>query len=415
MDTLDPTAVENASTIASAVKFAFTIVILAIPFFLGKAVWKKWVTYVRSVFLAKQKKILLELRIPRGIAKSPLSMELFLMALNQTGGEGTWYDKYWLGKTRATFSLEIISIEGEVRFLIWTREALKSIIESQLYSQFADIEIRQVDDYAFATPLDFNSYEMWACDFKKSKDSHYPIKTYVQFGLDKDPDEEVKIDPISSTLEFMASMGKGEQMWLQIGVRAHKEEIPKPGTWFETVDWKHAAGEEIKKLMKRDKEAKPGEIKMPEMTMTKGEKEKVEAIEKSISKIAFDCGMRAVYIADKNKYRGTNVPGITGMFKQYNVAGLNGFAPKNTTAFDYPWQDFSGKKTKKKKEKLFYLYQHRYFFHPEFFPEDYDYSPFVMNTEELATVYHFPGDSARTPTISRVTAKKVEPPQNLPI
>ncbi len=410
------TTVENASIIVLAIKFAYLVVIVFIPLYLVRSVWKKWVTYVRAAFFAKQKKILLELRIPRGIAKSPLSMELFLTTLNQTGGEGTNYDKFWLGKTRAWFSLEMISIDGQVRFLIWTRESWKALLESQLYSQFADIEIEEVPDYAYAIPFNFDEYQMWACDFKKSKDSHYPIKTYINYGLDKDPDEEIKIDPITSTLEFMASMGKGEQLWVQIGVRAHKDEMPKPGgKWGEKVDWKHAANEEIKKLMKRDVKPKEGELKIPELSMTKGEKEKIEAIERNISKIAFDCGIRAIYIAEKDKFRGTNAPGITGMFKQYNVSGLNGFSPQNATAFDYPWQDFSGKKTKKKKLNMLYLFQHRYFFYPSFFPEHYDYTPFVMTTEELATVYHFPGDSARTPSISRVTAKKVEPPQNLPI
>jgi hypothetical protein len=38
-----------------------------------------------------------------------------------------------------------------------------------------------------------------------------------------------------------------------------------------------------------------------------------------------------------------------------------------------------------------------------------------MTTEELATIYHFPGDVSKTPTLSRITAKKAEPPANLPI
>ena len=40
---------------------------------------------------------------------------------------------------------------------------------------------------------------------------------------------------------------------------------------------------------------------------------------------------------------------------------------------------------------------------------------FVLNTEELATIYHFPGSVAKTPTISRIESKKGEPPTALPI
>jgi len=94
---------------------------------------------------------------------------------------------------------------------------------------------------------------------------------------------------------------------------------------------------------------------------------------------------------------------------------LNGFAPQNGTAFDYPWQDFTGAKLMKKKEKMMFLYRNRSFFYPEFYPGGYEYTPFVMTTEELATIYHFPGDVSRTPTLSRITAKRAEPPANLPI
>jgi len=70
---------------------------------------------------------------------------------------------------------------------------------------------------------------------------------------------------------------------------------------------------------------------------------------------------------------------------------------------------------KKKKEKMMFLYRNRSFFYPEFYPGGYEYTPFVMTTEELATIYHFPGDVSRTPTLSRITAKRAEPPANLPI
>jgi hypothetical protein len=339
---------------------------------------------------------------------------LFITALHQTGGEGTPYDKFWLGKTRPWFSLEIVSIEGNVRFFIWTREAFQHLVESQLYGQFPDIEIDRVDDYASALPFSWDKYNLWACDLKKGEASHVPIKTYVNYGLDKDPKEEVKIDPITSVIEFLGSIGRGEQIWIQIVIRAHKKEIADPKSWFGKVDWKEAAKADIDKLMKRDKK-KEGEMNFADFSMTKGEREKVDAIEKNISKLAFDTGIRAIYIAQKDNYRGTMVPALSGSFRQYNAMNLNGFAATNTTSFDYPWQDFTGQRTMKKKEMMMFLYRNRSFFYSEFFPEGYKYSPFVMTTEELATIYHFPGDVSRTPNLSRSLAKRQEPPANLPI
>jgi hypothetical protein len=39
----------------------------------------------------------------------------------------------------------------------------------------------------------------------------------------------------------------------------------------------------------------------------------------------------------------------------------------------------------------------------------------VLNAEELATMYHFPGSVASTPGIERVASKKAEAPINLPL
>ena len=39
----------------------------------------------------------------------------------------------------------------------------------------------------------------------------------------------------------------------------------------------------------------------------------------------------------------------------------------------------------------------------------------VLSTEELATLFHFPGTVAQTSALGRIDAQKAEPPANLPI
>jgi hypothetical protein len=39
----------------------------------------------------------------------------------------------------------------------------------------------------------------------------------------------------------------------------------------------------------------------------------------------------------------------------------------------------------------------------------------ILNTEELATIYHFPTKMVEAPMVHRIEAKKGEPPAGLPV
>ncbi len=383
----------------------YILLIFAMPVMLGYFFWHAWVKYVRLDFISQQKFILLEFRLPKEITKSPIAMEVFLNALYQGGGEGNWFDKYWKGGMRSWFSLELVSIEGQVKFFIWTNEKFKKIIESQLYSQYPDVEIAEVEDYAAPVVFDKSKMDLWGGKYIKSKDSHYPLKTYVDYGLDRDPKEELKIDPITPVIEYLGSLGAGEQAWIQILIRVHKNEMKLPGTWFQKVDWKHFAKEDVKAKMKRNK----GEGESADR-MTKGEKAVIEAIEKSISKFAFDAGIRVIYLAKKDSYNKSNQNGMRGIFMQFGSNDLNSLKTEGGTAFDYPWEDFMDFRLNRKKKEILDAYKKRAFFKP-LFPHRH----FVMTSEEIATLYHFPGKVAHTPTFTRINSKKAEAPSNLPI
>lgn len=409
-----------AYSVSVALKLLFVIFIVALPVVLIRWFWKIWMEYVRADFFSKQKYTLIECHLPKGVIKPPLAMEIVISSMFQTGGEGTWVQRYWEGSNRPWFSLEIVSIDGQVKFFIWAREKFREMIETQLYSQFPDIEIDEMTgkDYAQQVAYDPEHYEYHGCEFIKSGPSHLPIKTYTAYGMTGASEkEEGKIDPMTPMIEFMGSLRQGEQAWLQICIRAHVKDKKKPGgKWFEKVDWKYEAEKDLIKRNKRDIKIDPTKAHNPNLLiMSKAEKEASDAIEQSLSKLPFDAGIRAMYIAEKDKYRKSSEAGINGLLANFGGPTLNSFKKTKAPGFDYPWQDLSGKKTAKQKKELLELYQYRSFFVKEYIPEGYKDAPYVMTTEELATVYHFPGQVARTPNLARISAKKVEPPTNLPI
>ena len=389
--------------------FSYTAVIWR-PILLVWLAQKLWLDYVRMQFIQKNFEfVLLEIKLPRIISKTPVAMELVLQTLFQSG-TGNWYERWWQGKVKPWFSLEIVSIDGNVKFFIRTPVKFKKIIESHVYAQYPDIEVIEVPDYISLAPYiqEKDDWTLWGCEFGLTKADPYPIKTYVDYGLDSAlTKEEQKSDPITSVIEFMGSIGRDQQIWMQILVQATGERFKTPDKWFKHHDWKTEGKQIIKDLQAKSAPAEDGG---KGERATKRQQEIISAVEKSLTKIGFDCGIRALYIAKNEKFDSANIAGITGAFRQYSSQDLNGFKPTFTTGFDYPWQDFHNIRLNKKKKKIFDAHVRRsYFYAP------YKKKPFVLNSEELATIYHFPGGVAETPTFTRIESRKGEPPANLPV
>jgi len=405
--------------------------IIVIPILVYLA-WNIWLSYIQTEFLRGLKWTTLEIKPPKEVFKSPLAMELMLNSLYQTGGHGNWLQKYWGGAVRAWFSLEIVSIEGNIHFYIRTQTKFKNIIESQIYAQYPQAEVSEVADYTDNVP-EFSKdgpISLWGCNLVFTKDDPYPIKTYVDFGLDKavgSLDEEQRIDPITPMLEFMGSIGAGEQIWFQIMVRGDTKRftVKKDGVEEEGKSWNDKAKDIIKEfnasLNEKDKEGKT----IATRRATRGEQGVIEAIERNASKFGFDAGIRAIYITAADKFDANRIAGVTGMVRQYSSNDFNSFKPEGATAFDFPWQDLTGAKIVKKKKAILDEYKKRMYFYgafditkpPKYFtyPEKSGKKPIILSTEELATMFHLPGRVAETPSFTRIEATKAEPPANLPV
>ena len=405
--------------VQSALPIAFLTTPLWLPFLVVRGAYDHWYIYKRSEFLAKQNYVLLEIKPPRNLVKTPLAMETFLTTLHLTGGESNWWARL-NGGTRPYFSLEIASFEGQIHFYIYTRAGFRRFVEAQLYSQYPGIQIVEAVDYSrmiSATPEEWN---VWGVDYKhtaKNSDP-LPIKTYVAFGLDQVQKEPEQVDPLASIIELMGSLGKGEYMWLQHVIRAHKGE--KYGK--DDYKWTDRAKEMIAEIRKLTQEKIIDPVTKKEMpgfpSPTKGQTEMIAAIEHNVAKLPFDVGIRAIYIAQKDKVNGGVITNMVSLYKPFTSAGWNGI---DSTAWlkrfdDYPWEIGTEKKKDKFRRELVEAYRRRQFFYDPFYegsmaPEDI----MVMSTEELATVFHIPSRAVETPGLGRISSATSEAPVNLPI
>lgn len=407
---------------------ALKVIPVLIPIILVRLTISSWINYARDKYINSIEWTLLEIVPPQDITKTPAAMELFFNFLYDTGGEANWINRYIEGKVRNWYSLEIVSVEGVVKFFIRCNKRARNTVETQLYAQYPGIEVKEAEDYTQGITYDPDKVEMMAAEWELTAPDPYPIRTYVDYGLATETEEEFKIDPITPMLEFMGSLTPGHQAWVQYIVRAHKKEDrdptpwfgpkgkwAKPGSWNKKVDnWVETAKTEIQTIREEAiVEKGEGDKKTSINVMTKGKELRIAALERSVSKLAFDCGIRTVYIANKDDFNPSNIGGLFGTFKQFGSTDLNGFKPCFGTSFDYPWQDISGKKLKRLKTQILEDYKDRAYFWREL--RGRARKKMVLNVEELATIFHLPGRVAQTPSLQRVDSKKSAPPANLPI
>jgi len=403
--------------------YIFDLMPLWLPAIFLKLGFDAWIYYRRADYWNnKLGSLVLEIKLPPNVDKSPLAMELVLNQLHQTADESNWYWKYWRGQTRSWFSLEIASFGGDIHFYIWTRKKYKNGIEAHFYSQYPGIEIYEVEDYTKNFYFDPGRHEMFACQWQLSDIDPLPISTYVDYGLDKDPDEEQKIDPMTSQLEFLSSLPPGHNVWIQIILRAHKKEAKRLLPFgkmlenfalFEKYDaWEDEAKEEVKKILDKLKE----EGSTFSRLATKGEQNRIEALQRSTSKIGFDTSIRSLYFADKDIYSSVYLGGLLGSFKQYAALGYNGFKSAGWhSTFSDPLKDWWKTDKGVLSKMVLDEYKLRNFFFSPFRGKWFYSEPFILNSEELATVFHLPGTVATAPGLNRVASKKSEAPSNLPV
>jgi len=411
---------------------------------LGYIAWKLWMHYIQQSFISGIDFVLLEIIPPREVLRSPKGMELFFTnALYQWSMKGG-REQYWQGAVWFWFSLEIVSIDGQVHFYIRTPSRLKELIETQMYAQYPQAQIRVADDYTFGvdeiTPK--SAWNLYGCEFRLEKTEAYPIKTYVDFGLDKDPKEEFKVDPISPVIELFGSLQKGEQMWMQIVVTPSKKEYRSHEVpWYKSHkkkyhDWAKESQIELEKIIypytKFEKREEDGSIyksgRPPDFLAAKA-----EAVQNKITKLGFDTGVRVCYVAKKDKFNPNNRRNLRLVFRQYANPFLNAFTRLNGTQPDaYSGYFLASPKTVMLlANRILNEYRERSFFHPPlrhklfnkhtiFWPISmwikpyFHHETFVLNTEELATIWHFPGQILKVPTLERIESKEAAPPTNLP-
>lgn len=393
--------------------------------FLGIS-WSNYIVGIQEKYRRKLKYTLLSIDVPKENQQGPKAVEHIFANLAAAQSSGNLIDKYIEGYTQPPFSFEIASLGGYIQFLIRMPEKFRDLAEAAVYAQYPDAEISETDDYTREAPSNFpnKEFDLWGTELKLYNKDAYPIRTYPAFEDMTSKDDKFK-DPMASLLETLGKVGEEEQVWLQLILTPCKSE------------WKSKGAVEVKKLIGQKVEVKkslsdkiiesplrlfeklgdlffavPSAKKKEEKKeynlmsyLTPGEKEVVTAMQNKLSKIGFQIQFRFIYLAKKEFFnKGKAISGVMGAIQQFNTLNMNGFKPdsETKTGVDY-W--FVKMRVTARQRSIMAAYKER----------KNTGKFFILNTEELATLFHFPVAAVKSPFLKKVEVKKGEAPGILPV
>jgi len=396
------------------------IVFPAVFYFLFKAFW---MDYVVGGWLSdlSSKSILLEIVPPKEIEHGPKPIEALFSGIAGVSVSIGVFDKYLKGTLMHRFSLEIVGREGETHFYIRTDKMYRNLIEANVYAQYPNAEVFEVDDYTkdFPKTIPNKHWDVWGADMEFLKPDPFPIRTYDDFKEDITGN---MIDPMAAMVETLGRLGPGQHIWLQYVLwpqqekwntekaqRNVVEEIAgrlkdeKLGVWGDFMDVISNVIKGIFELVEFESKEKNEEQPL-EFRLTPVERDILKKVEENLSYNSFCVKMRYLILGKKEVFDKSFVSTFTGSLKQFNDQNLNSFKPQDASK-TYANYLFKESRLEHKKRKIYRRYRDR----------DMDGVTFTMSSREMATVYHFPDMGVMAPTTPRVDSKKGSAPANLPI
>lgn len=259
-------------------------------------------------------------------------------------------------------SFEIVAKQEDIRFYTAVPRRLMDLVEKQIHGAYPGADIKEVEEYSI-----FSQHGRVAFAALRLKNvSYMPIRVF----------RDLPTDPLSSITSVLAKMREDEGAVIQVLIQ------PTSGKW-------RSLGRSYISKTKKD-EANP------EKASYKIDPKSLEAIEQKTSKPGFNTVVRLVVSARTDEEAKMHLDNLLTSFGQF--AGDN----NHFTKVKFPW--FT--------KKLFMMdFIYRYF--PIFnfmFLSQYS----VLNSDELATIFHLPNKSVETAHIFWLNAKRAPAPSQIP-
>lgn len=297
-------------------------------------------------------KVILEIKIPRESVETPEAMSGVFAALANI--KSSFFDKL-LGREKPLI-FEIATYNQAIHFYVCLPLEYQTYFESQLSAQYPKVTIIPAPDFL---PAWFEQGgEPAYGQLRLSAPYYLPIRTYADFK---------ETDPLSSVLGTMSRAEANEKMLIQYVI------LPA-GSWQG----------ELSRILTKGIPQPDGKV---------GTHPKAKLIEEKMKVSGLRCGIRLLTISENKIVSQSLLKNLAGSFGSVALGEGNGLFLSSPNF----WQD----------KKFVRSIYHRT---AEFVP-----SKQILNTLELATIYHLPSAAlSGIRNIAWATKLTGEPPDNLP-
>ncbi len=391
--------------------------------------WESWHLYLHHQWIHNIHWVLLEIKVPKNILKTPRAMEQIFAAAHAPYSYGySWIQRNIQGMDEFWMSFELIARSGETHFYLRVPDEFRNMMESAIYGQYPEAEISEAQDYLDEMPkvIPNRNFDLSGFEEVLRDPGYVPIRTYLSF---EDPVEERRVDPIAGLMEIMSKLDEGEQIWYQLLIRPTGDDFKKEGAeainalhgygeeehksgWFPKVDLGFTFAEAVRApfVHPGEHEGEEEKEKKPNIrtVLPAHEQEWAAGVQKKIQKLAFETTVRFVIISEKNiaPPDSGQVMSLHGYMRQFNSPYMNQLKPeKTTTTAGYAVKGLFKKTRLQFRKRLLYEHYRNILHGPTA----------ILNIEELATIFHFPIATVSTSELEKIESRKGSPPASLPI
>jgi len=254
-------------------------------------------------------------------------------------------------------SFEIVARHEDIRFYVSIPRKLKDLAEKQIHSAYPDAEIIEVPEYNIFSE---NGRVAFA-ELETKKSIYMPIKCY----------KDLPVDPLSAITTALAKMGSEEGAVVQIMISPADSSWQKKGKAY------------ISGVKKAEADPQKAKFRVDAKTL--------EAVENKCSKPGFNTFIRIVVCSPTMEEAQSHLANIKSAFAQF-ASDLNYFGSRKIwfkTGF-----------------MIDFIYRYQPIFRLG--------GKTVLNSEELATIFHFPNKQIETPHIFWLYSKRAPAPIQIP-